>query len=221
MRAKQLDLATRTKLLPQLSAMLEPYQADRGGFRQPFAALLLSEVARTDRIEPWLSTAQRTALIDSAVRYVTAVRDYRGFDAKDGWRHGVAHGADLLMQLALNPAVDNAGIDRVLAAVATQIVPAGEHSSIDGEPLRLARPVLYAAQRGRYTSEEWTAWLAKFSDPAPLASWGDAYRSRAGLARRHNLLAFLDALYVNALESPDEKMQVLVPGVRAALKKIG
>src|SRR4030095_4960135 len=107
------------------------------------------------------------------------VRDYRGFDAKDGWRHGVAHGADLLMQLVLNPAVDRAGIDRVLAAVASQVVPAAEHSYIDGAPHRLARPVLFAAQRGIYTAEEWTAWFAKLADPAPFASWGDVYSRRA------------------------------------------
>jgi len=221
MRAKKLDLATRTQLLKQLSAMLEPGQADRGGFRQPFAALVLSEVARTDRAEPWLSATQRAELIDSAASYVTSVRDYRGFDSKEGWRHGVAHGADLLMQLVLNPAVDQSGIDRLLAAVASQVAPPGDHSYIDGEPQRLARPVLFAAQRGRFTAEEWTAWFAKLADPAPLASWGDAYRSREGLARRHNLLAFLQALYVNALESGDEKVQLLMPGVRAALKELG
>lgn len=220
MRAKKLDVTTRTQLLKQLGDMLEPGQADRGGFRQPFAALVLSEVARTDRVEPWLSAPQRADLVDRAARYVTAVRDYRGFDAKDGWRHGVAHGADLLLQLVLNPAVDRAGVDRVLAAVASQVVPAAEHSYIDGEPQRLARPVLFAAQRGTYTTEEWTAWFARLADPAPLASWADVYRTRAGLARRHNLLAFLEAIYVNTRESSDEKIQALLPGVRSALEKI-
>ena len=105
--------------------MLEAGQADRDGFRQPFAALVLAEVARTDRIESWLTPAQRVALVDSAARYVTSVRDYRGFDPKEGWRHGVAHGADLLLQLALNPAVDRAGLDRLLGAVAAQVAPRG------------------------------------------------------------------------------------------------
>ena len=221
MRAKQLDLATRTKLLEQLTAMLSAEKVDRGGFRKPFAALVLSEVARTDRVEAWLTAAQRAALIDTATRYVSSVRDYRGFDAKEGWRHGVAHGADLLMQLVLNPAVDNAGIDQVLTAVASQVAPAGDHSYIDGESARLARPVFLAAQRGRFTPEEWTAWFEQLADPAPLASWSDAFMSRAGLARRHNLVAFLQALYINASESSDEKIRMLLPGVKAALQKIG
>ena len=114
MRANLLDVPTRTELLVRLRAMLEPDQADRDGFRQPFAALVLSEVARTDRIAPWLSPAQRAALIDSAARYLASVRDYRGFDQK---KAGVTECARrrLLMQLALNPAVDRAGLDRCSA----------------------------------------------------------------------------------------------------------
>jgi hypothetical protein len=220
MRAKQLDLATRTKLLEQLTAMLAPGQADRGGFRQPFAALVLSEVARTDRVEPWLTSAQRAALVEVAARYVSSIRDYRGFDAKEGWRHGVAHGADLLMQLVLNPAVDRPGVDRLLSAVAAQVAPAGELSYIDGESERLARPVLFAAQRGLYTADEWRDWLGRVSAPTPLASWDAAFMSRAGLARRHNVHAFINVLYVNARESTDQNIQSLIPGLQSVLKSL-
>ena len=41
--------------------------------------------------------------------------------------------------LALNPAVDRAGLDRLLGAVAAQVAPRGEHSYIYGESERLAR----------------------------------------------------------------------------------
>lgn len=220
MRAKLLDVHTRTELLVGLSATIEPDQADRDGFQKPFAALVLAEVARTDRIEPWLSAGQRAALVDSAARYLTSVRDYRGFDQKDGWRHGVAHSADLALQLALNPAVDRAGVDRLLGAVAAQVAPPGEHSYVDGESERLARPVLFAAQRGLHTPDEWSTWLLKVAAPAPLASWDAAFASRAGLAKRHNVHAFLNALYANARESGDVNMQALVPGLQAALKTL-
>ncbi|HYJ40387.1 MAG TPA: DUF2785 domain-containing protein [Steroidobacteraceae bacterium] len=220
MRAKLLDVPTRTELLVQLGAMLEAGQADRDGFRQPFAALVLAEVARTDRIEPWLTPAQRAAFIDSAARYVTSVRDYRGFDPKEGWRHGVAHGADLLLQLALNPAVDRAGLDRLLGAVAAQVAPGGEHSYIYGESERLARPVLFAAQRGLHTPDEWNAWLLGVAAPAPFDSWNAAFASSAGLARRHNVHAFIYALYANARASDDPKIQALVPGLQSVLKTL-
>jgi hypothetical protein len=220
MRANRLDVATRGELLSRLSAIIEPEQADRDGFRQPFAALVLSEVARTDRITPWLQPAQRAELVGRSARYVTSVHDYRGFDQKDGWRHGVAHGADLLLQLVLNPAVDRAGLDQLLGAVAAQVAPAGEHSYIDGESERLARPVLFAAQRGLLTSQDWEKWLQKVATPPPSLSGEAAFRTRAGLARHHNLQAFLYSLYVNARESGDQNMQALVPGLQAVFKTL-
>jgi hypothetical protein len=220
MRAKLLDARTRTELLTRLGSMIEPARADRDGFRQPFAALVLAELARTDRVDPWLTPVQRAALIDVAVRYVISVRDYRGFDPQEGWRHGVAHGADLLLQLVLNPAVDREALDRLLDAVAAQVAPVGEHSYIDGEPERLARPVLFAAQRGMLTPEEWSTWLQKVATAAPFASWDEAFATRAGLAKRHNVHAFLFALYVNVRESNDSKIQALLPGLQSALKTL-
>ena len=218
LRADRLDAVTRTVLLERASAMIEPAQADRDGFRQPFAALVLSEVARTDRVTPWFTPAQRASLVTQAARYLTAVRDYRGFDPQQGWRHGVAHGADLVMQLAMNPAVDRAGLDRLLSAVAAQVAPPGDHSYIDGESERLARAVLFVAQRSLLTANEWERWLRNVAAPPAAANKVAAYRTRAGLARLHNLNAFLYALYANARESGDANMQALVPGLQAVFK---
>lgn len=220
LRGKKLDDATRNELLKRLTAMLQSDAKDREGFRQPFAALVLSEVARTDRIDAWMTAAQRTELVEEAAKYLISVKDYRGFDEHDGWRHGVAHGSDIVTQLALNPNVDRAGVDRLLAAVAAQITPPGEHAYIHGESERLARAVLVAAQRGLHGAAEWEQWLLAVSKPAPLPDWGAAYRTRAGLAKRHNLMGFLSALYVNARESGDENVQRLVPALQAAYKAL-
>lgn len=220
LRAGQLDLATRVDMLSRLVEMLKPESRDGEGFRQPFAALALSEVARTDRLDPWMTPAQRSRLVDEGVRYLTSVRDYRGFVESEGWRHGVAHGADLVTQLVLNPGVDRASVDRLLGAVAAQVMPPGEHAYVEGEPERLARAVVFAAQRKLHTTEEWQTWLSALAEPAPLPDWGAAFQSRAGLAKRHNLLAFLFALYVNSSESGDAGMQTVLPGLRAVFKSL-
>lgn len=220
LRANQLDLPTRTELLSQLRRMLRAEPADTQGFRRPFAALVLSEVARTDRIAAWMSAEQRSQLVDDAVTYLASVKDYRGFVAREGWRHGVAHGSDLVTQLVLNPAVDRLAVDKLLAAVASQVTPAGEHAYVDGESERLARPVMFAAQRGLYTAAEWDKWLLAVASPAPLPDWEAAYQSRAGLAKRHNLMGFLNALYVNARESGNANMEQLVPGLKAVFQTL-
>jgi hypothetical protein len=201
----------RDRLVPWLTA-------DEGtGFARPFAALVLAEVARTDRIDPWMRREERTSLVGVATSYLAGVRDYRGFDAQDGWRHGVAHGADLVMQLAYNPNVGREDLQRILGAVESQVAPDG-HFYIYGEPGRLAAPVIAVARRGVLTSDEWAVWFARISGPAPLARWGDAFGSQRGLAKRHNTLAFLSFLYANARIGGAEALAPLLPGIEAGLR---
>src|SRR5437867_5022157 len=188
MHAGQLDAdgARRIaqRLLPQLSA---GPASDPEGFAAPFAALTLSEVARADRLKPIFAPAERDALLGAAADYLRNLRDYRGFDPRQGWRHGVAHGADLLMQLALNPALDKFQLDRILDAVAHQVVPAAEHFYIYGEGDRLARPVLFVARRGLHSTDEWTAWFTALANAAKPVE-GQA-PTQASLARLHDAKA--------------------------------
>ena len=159
--------------------------------------------------------------MDAATLYLQSVRDYRGFATGEGWRHGVAHSADLLMQLALNPAVDKGQLKRIASAVQTQIAPAAGHSYIFGESERLARPVLYAARRALLDAAWWQAWVQAVASPAPFATWDAAFESTAGLSRLHNTKAFLLALYANLQESKNEALQnTLLPPVRDALLKL-
>lgn len=220
LRGDGLDLATRQALLDRLLPMVAPKAADAAGFRAPFAALVLSEVARTDRVAPWLSPVQRATLVEGAASYVEGVRDYRGYDETEGWRHGVAHGADLLMQLALNPALDKLQLSRLLEAVASQVAPAGAEAYRYGESERLARPVLFVLQRGLHDEAEWSAWITRVTAPAPLAAWSEAFASQAGLAKRHNTRFFLLALYAGLREGGDETLQARVPAVVAGLRAV-
>lgn len=216
MRAGALDAAVLRKLRDALYGMLEGGDAE--GFRRPFAALVLSEVARSDRIRPWMTPDERDAMVSRAAAYLLSVRDYRGFDDRQGWRHGVAHGADWLMQLSLNPALGRPQLDAILAAVASQAVPENAHAYISGEPERLARPVIFIARRGVHSAADWQAWFAalvpRIGDP------GKAYGDSAWLARRHDLTAFLLHLYLEADQSDDARIARLKPAIAAALKQV-
>lgn len=214
-RAKQLSPETMKAIVAELTPWLEA--EDKDGFAAPFAVLVLSEMARADRVEPYLSDTELSQLLEKGRTWLIGVRDYRGFDDKEGWRHGVAHGSDLMLQLVLNPRVGREGLLAIRDAVATQIAPGG-HSYIDGESARLVRPILSMAQRGVLSEKEWTDWLAAVSGPGELGSWEGAYASEAGLARVHNLTAFLSALYVNVTLDADTVDDVLKPGLEAALR---
>lgn len=216
LRSNQLDTTLIRRMREKLYDMLD--EEDEAGFRRPFATLVLSEVARTDRIQPWMSPAERDAMVGRATRYLRSVRDYRGFDDADGWRHGVAHGADWLLQLTSNPVLDKQQVQDILAAVAEQVVPEASHAYAFGEPGRLVRPVVFAARGGLLSEAEWQTWFAALPDRLGDASL--AYRDSGWLARRHDLMAFLTSAYLEADQSSDARVKALKPAIVAALRKV-
>ncbi len=217
LRNKSLSLLAMRTISNQLQNQMIRADVSGEGYRQPFAALVLSEVARTDRKDPWMTPEERAGLLASAAAYVTSIRDYRGFDQEQGWRHGVAHGADLLMQLALNPALTKPQLDSILAAVASQVNAQDSHFYIYGEGERLAAPVYYIAQRRLHSQKEWQDWLMALAQtPAPMTA-EMVFKSQKGLAWRHNSEGFLAQIYILAKEDTDPEIQALlaVPALAA------
>ena len=216
-RADALTPATLQAIRTTLQPRLAPAGTDRAGFAQPFAALTLAEVARADRLYPFLSDGERAELVRSATAYLAGVRDYRGYDAVEGWRHGVAHGADLLLQLALNPALDRGQLDAILSAIATQVIPANGHFYIYGEGDRLMAPVFYIGRRGALTAAEWSGWFGALGQQRTRL----VGVTPASLAANHDLAAFLLPLYVSLRENGTAEMQAqMLPGVSGAMKTL-
>lgn len=194
--------------------------SDPDGFEKPFAAIALSEVARTDRITPWMSEAERSELVTVGSTYLRGVRDYRGFVDGEGWRHGIAHGADLLMQLSLNPALPEGSAQPMMVAIGVQIASQEAPAYIFDEPRRLARPVIFLGQSGALSEAQLTAWFTEIASPAPLASWDEAFKSEAALARRHNLRAFGYAVLTAVNSSPQGALDALKPGATHLLTTV-
>jgi hypothetical protein len=213
MRGQLLGTSALQALRVRLTALLEAPD-DAAGFRKPFAALALAEVARVDRLRPFLSEPERASLVDTAASYLTAVRDYRGHDAQQGWRHGVAHGSDLALQLSLNPALSRRQGDALLAAIASQVLPFGDHAYRYGEGDRLMTPVFYLSRRDWWQPDDWQHWLNQLVERRGPSQ----PTTPVGLARRHNLGQFLTALYVAVQEhGNDDQKARLLPGLRKAL----
>jgi hypothetical protein len=208
------DPTIRTLAVHLRSQLGDP---DPLGFTRPFAALLLAEVARRDRLKAVLSPTARNALVSAAAEYLASVTDYRGFDARAGWRHGVAHGADLVLQLAASPHLTADQTHTLLDAVTVQIAPPGI-AYVFGEPDRLARAVFYLHRAGKLPAPVWRDWLAARIDPAPLPAWSAVWSDAAGLARRHDTRAFLLALLFLADLGESEPDATFAGQLRAALE---
>jgi Protein of unknown function (DUF2785) len=219
MRGGGMSIATVRTIGGHLLVQIKK-QPDADGFTQPFSALVLAEVARVDRQKPIWTDTERSAMVDAAVAFERGVRDYRGFDERSGWRHAVAHGADWLMQLSLNPLLAKPQLDKILDAVASQVLANDGHFYIYGEGERLAAPVIYVARRHLHTAADWQAWLARIAAAAAPAK--DGRTTQASLARQHNAKAFLLPLYAALQESAAADVrQRMLPAVVAALQGIG
>ena len=218
MRAGQIDRATIRTLRADLLKMVSKQDAE--GFAAPFAALVLSEVARTDRLAAWMSSDERDEMVRAAAMLLAKVTDYRAFNNREGFRHGVAHGADFALQLALNPVTTKAQIDHLMLAIAAQVAPNGDVAYWAGESDRLARPIVFIAQRKLHSDAEWQSFFTEVTDPRPLASWRDAFTSEVGIKKRHNVRAFLLSVYASATNSDDAGIRQLIGPVTAALKTV-
>lgn len=216
MRGKQLDVGTLRSLEGKLLSQLDG--ADAQGFRKPFAALVLSEVARTDRVEPWMTADERARMVVAAAAYLESVRDYRGYVDGEGWRHGVAHGSDWALQLALNKAVPPSQVMSLLSALGSQAMPVDGHAYAFGEPGRLARPVAYAVARGDLEPSAVDAWLGALATSLGPRPEGD--RQALWWARRANLENFLHALAYLADGDPSPALTALATSVRAAMRNL-
>lgn len=217
MRGELLNTETVQQIRQQLIKQIQTKPATNDeGFTQPFAALVLAEVARVDRRKAFMTDDQRQDMVDTAAHYLRHISDFRGYDEKSGWRHGVAHAADWMMQLSLNPALKKNQHEIMLAALAHQIRN-DQHFYQYGEAERLMTPVFYLGLRSAITNEEWETWFSSL-----LATNLDLKKTtQASLARKHNLNAFFSAMYLNLQESKQVALQEkILPIVIKSLKKL-
>lgn len=215
MRAGRLTPDTLRQLRDRWLAVLRS-PPDAPGFHAPFAALALSELARVDRVQPFLQPDERKALLEAGAGWLRQWRDYRAHDDREGWRHGVAHGADLLMQLALNPALGPEEAALALEALGSQVLAQGQHAYRHGEGERLARAVRFALVRSAWTAEQVQAWLQGVLQPARGTAWDERR-----LRQVHNARQFLWPLYVALQEQRDAgQRDRVLPAVREALASL-
>jgi hypothetical protein len=197
-RDAKLEAATLQRLRAELVAVLDA-KPDAAGVHQPFAVLTLAEVARADRLKPFMTTEQRAELVERAARFLSGVRDYRGLIAGEGWRHGVAHGADLALQLGMNQALSAAQRQALLDAVSSQVLADHRHAYRYGEGQRLARAALQLQLRLQPEEAAVQAWLDRLLQPLKTAKAWD----ETTLTDLHNLREFLWPLLAGVLDVAD------------------
>lgn len=216
LRGQQIDAATlRTIRTTQLAQLKKP---DPTGFARPQAALLLAEVVGMDNRKKFLTPAERMEIVKAGTAYLNAVRDYRAFDEKNGWRHGLHSAAFLLDVMYNEPGLSRGDQREMLIAVATQLAqpsmakPSYFFHHREGE--MMAALVEHLSRRKELTAEDWVEFEKSFYTPP-------ADDSHEVLARQHNLRSFLFPFYMALMETgtPEAKARLL-PMARRQLKEL-
>lgn len=220
LRNEKLSSDVYKKMFNELFKNFARKTLDEHDVYQPFVALVLSELARVDRKTPYLTDEQRQSLVDKSAAYLVNTKDYRGFDNVVGWRHSIAHTADLFLQLSLNPAIKKEQLTSMLNAIGDQVLAKNEHFYIYGESKRLLMPLLYIFLKEHHNEEDWQRWLKQYINPAPLTSWQQAFSSQQGLAKLHNARQFLNAMYVIIADSKNAQLQMLKAELTNTLKTL-
>lgn len=192
LRSGQLGTVESRHIEERAIALMREHDAQ--GFAQAFGALTLSEIVRADRRQAFLTLQERDTLLDTTCRYLTELRDYRGFDPIDGWRHGIAHSADILKEFVRREDLTPVQLDKIRKALLVQLATPF-HSYVYGEGERLAAPVFYATltiTSASIESENWQQWLSRL--PEQLKQ--QPGQSELYYRTAHNIKSFLYPLFV-------------------------
>ncbi len=192
LRQEKLSNDTRKALLTELTARLGDTKDD-AVLSRSFSALVLSEVLRSDSIEPFMTGPERDVLLNATIVALAHETDFRGLDAVIGWVHPVAHMSDILWRFALHPDTTAEQARVLLDAVRSKVAPVSAAYSF-GESDRLSRVVVTVIQRDLVGAETVADWVRQFETPQSMEKWSEAYQSPQGMTELHNTRQFLRAL---------------------------
>jgi len=196
LRGEQLNDDTRVRLLKALRSAIENPPSDKSGdkiLRRSFSALILAELMRSDAQKPFMSDAERDALLHSAMTALERENDFRGLEKKLGWVHPVAHLSDLLWRFALHPGTTPTQAEAILNSVKSKVAPEGAIYTFN-EGDRLARIVATIISKELVDPALVGEWVMTFAAPQSDDKWSAAFASPKGMAELHNTKQFLRAL---------------------------
>ncbi len=176
-------------------------------FRRSFSALVLAACVHRDNTQSLLPGGKLLEWGDRASGWLVRERDLRGFVPGQGWAHAVAHGADVLDELAASPHFRLNELTVLLDVIADRVLGPAEAVWTSGEPDRLAAAAMSVFRRRLVPLRIIEPWLARIAAAADDRGPAD----RDPFLTSGNPQAFLRALHLQVALAPEPV------GVRADL----
>ena len=137
-----------------------------GVFLRTYSILLLNDLTDFDRQHPYLAESEIRDRLELYLTYLEKEQDLRGYVSPEkGWAHGIAHVADSLGILSLNPYLNGSDLIRLLNAIATKLRHPMRSVYLHSEEERLARAAVTICQRNLLTIEQISDWLNRSIEP--------------------------------------------------------
>ena len=149
-------------------------QESDGVFLRTYSILLLNDLTNFDRQHPYLEEAEIRDRLELYLTYLEQEQDLRGYvSAEKGWAHGIAHVADSLGILSLNPHLNSSDLIRMLNAIANKLRHPMPSVYLHSEEERLARAAVSICQSHLLTMEHINSWLKFLIEPDRRRPSGD------------------------------------------------
>jgi hypothetical protein len=168
-------------------------------FRRSFSALVLAVCVDRDNTASLLPGGKLLEWGDRVSGWLVRERDTRGFVPGQGWAHAVAHGADVLGELAGSAHFRLNELTVLLDVIADRLLEPTNVVWTCGEPDRLAMAAMSVFRRRLVPLRIIEPWLARIAAAAsgPGAPGQDPYLTTG------NPEAFLRALHLQVALAPE------------------
>ncbi len=164
--------------------------------RRSFSALVLADVVRRDNTVHLLHPQQVVAWADRGMSWYVAERDLRGWEARVGWIHAVAHGADLMGSLAASRHLGAGELAVLLDVLAERLLAPTRHRWSHGEDDRIALATMSILHRDLVAADTCETWLERLA--APFGGRFDPFAPQPS-----NVSGYLRALHLQLLLGVD------------------
>lgn len=121
-------------------------------FTRSFTTLLVALILNRDNQENFLSSSKVNCIKETLMKYIHLEKDLRGYVTGKGWAHSVAHVADTVDELVMNPKLTKEDYPEIVKALWSKILISSSVYVHDEEE-RLLIPILKMLERGLNVAE--------------------------------------------------------------------
>lgn len=158
-------------------------------FTRTFSALIIALILYSNNQKRFLSDNVVVEMKNIMIEYYTKELDLRGYIENKGWAHSVAHGADVIDELAQSTALEKEDLKKLLMIFQFKICQ-GKYVYIDGEPDRISVAVRSIFIRNEIDEYEMVLWVESFKKYNSTSN-----SSIESYHQRINITNFLKSLY--------------------------